>query len=296
MGNHALGTEPLIVIVCSALAMYNAIELFGLIFIVFKQWKSLYFKSLLVATFGILPYNVGFLVYYFNLTYHWTGFAFSTWGWVFMVTGQSFVLYSRLNLVVLDEKVLRFVFWMIIIDAIIFHVPTTVLLFGSHLKGVHPGFKTGYQVYEKIQMTGFCIQEFIISGIYVRETARILKTLSQGGNTRRLIRSLLAINIMVILMDLGLLAVEYHNLSVLEQTFKGVIYSVKLKCEFAILGKLVKVARGSVQAEASHERGPFQCATLPQTFTSVTSPKGMPEGSQTQGFGRFSKGVVQHVE
>jgi hypothetical protein len=52
---------------------------------------------------------------------------------------------------------------------------------------------------------------------------------------------LFAINVIIVLMGVGLLALEYKDLRVLEQTFKGAIYSVKLKLEFAILGKLVTV-------------------------------------------------------
>jgi hypothetical protein len=52
---------------------------------------------------------------------------------------------------------------------------------------------------------------------------------------------LFAINVIIVLMDVGLLALEYKDQIVLEQTFKGAIYSVKLKLEFAILGKLVTV-------------------------------------------------------
>src|ERR1700733_4858911 len=44
----------------------------------------------------------------------------------------------------------------------------------------------------------------------------------------------------IILIDLSLLGLEYANLYILEIVIKGVVYSVKLKLEFAILGKLVQ--------------------------------------------------------
>jgi hypothetical protein len=40
-------------------------------------------------------------------------------------------------------------------------------------------------------------------------------------------------------MDVALLGVEFANLYIIEATFKGVVYSIKLKLEFAVLGKLV---------------------------------------------------------
>lgn len=125
---------------------------------------------------------------------------------------------------------------MIIINAIILHIPTTVLTCGSNAS--IESFIRGYNVMEKIQMCGFFVQEVILSSIYILETIRILKTSIQE-NTRRLMFQLLGINILIILMDLGLLGLEAASLYILETIVKGFLYSVKLKLEFAILSKLV---------------------------------------------------------
>ena len=159
-----------------------------------------------------------------------------------MVTGQSVVLYSRLHLVLRNPKVLRAVLWMIVVDAVVFHVSTTVVLFGSSYGDDQNGFNGAWTVIEKVQMTAFCIQEFIISGVYVYETAKVLKIVS-GGHTRRTMWELFIINVLIIVLDIALLVVEYLNLRVYEQSFKGVVYSIKLKLEFAILGKLVDIVR-----------------------------------------------------
>jgi hypothetical protein len=91
-------------------------------------------------------------------------------------------------------------------------------------------------------MTGFCIQEFIISGLYLWKTVRLLQIVSKQG-TKRVIWQLFTINVIIIAMDIALLVLEYRNLRVLEQAFKVVIYSIKLKLEFAILGKLVELVQ-----------------------------------------------------
>ena len=57
----------LVVILCSTLSLYNALELLTLIFTTFRRYSGLYFYSLLVASLGLLPYNVGFLLEYFVL-------------------------------------------------------------------------------------------------------------------------------------------------------------------------------------------------------------------------------------
>ena len=102
------------------------------------------------------------------------------------------------------------------------------------------------------------MQEFIISGLYLYETYRLLGIMKKN-NTRRTIWELFVINVFIVLLDIGLLAVEYLDLLVYEQTFKGVVYSIKLKLEFAILGKLVKVVRSGnrvVSNRAANEEVP----------------------------------------
>lgn len=61
---------------------------------------------------------------------------------------------------------------------------------------------------------------------------------------------LLVINLVIIGLDIALLCLEYLNLSVIEQTFKGLAYSFKLKMELAILGKLVEIAHANSGGQA----------------------------------------------
>lgn len=56
---------------------------------------------------------------------------------------------------------------MITIDAFVFHVPT-VLLYGT-VAAPNSNWFHGYNVMERILLVGFCIQELIISSIYVGE-------------------------------------------------------------------------------------------------------------------------------
>lgn len=92
-------------------------------------------------------------------------------------------------------------------------------------------------------MVGFFCQEIILSSIYIVETTKILRT-SLQPNTKRTMSQLITINVVIIVMDLGLLGIECASLYILETLVKGVVYSIKLKLEFAILGKLVGFAIG----------------------------------------------------
>ena len=62
---------------------------------------------------------------------------------------------------------------------------------------------------------------------------------------------LFTINVIIILLDIALLALEYRGLRTLERAFKSFIYSVKLKLEFAVLGKLVNLVQSSTRTLSS---------------------------------------------
>jgi hypothetical protein len=258
----SFSTTTVIVTITTCLALYNALELLLLIFTTFSVYRGLYFWSLIVATTGLVPYSVGLILQYFRVTKEVVGLAINNYGWWTMVTGQSVVLYSRLGVVLGkgNERILRYVKWMIIIDALLFHTTTTVVEFGSYYAAppAEQPFSHGYNYVEKIQMTGFCIQEFIISALYLWKTIDIVKTQAHpladrtGSTTsseqrkktrvRRIMLQLFVINIVIVAMDIALLVIEYKNLHVPEVAFKGLCYSVKLKLEFAVLSKLVEVA------------------------------------------------------
>jgi hypothetical protein len=249
-----------VVILCSTLSLYNALELLLIILVTFQKRSGLYFWSLLISSLGVILYTVGYISDYFHLTYTLVGDIINNIGWWTMVIGQSVVLYSRLHLVLHDPKVLQFVLYMIVVDAIIFHGMTTIVHFGTYSQKL--GFYDAFKVIEKFQMTGFCIQEFIISGLYTKEVVRFLHIVTQKG-VRRTMWELFTINVFIVALDIGLLVIEFLNLSVFEITFKGVVYSVKLKMELAILGKLVSMSQ-------SGSRVVFGDKDVPATFAHNT--------------------------
>lgn len=224
----------------AAISWYNAIELVILVFVTFREYHGLYFWSLLVCgSIGLVPYSLGFMLKFFGFGPAWLSVTILTVGWYCMVTGQSVVLYSRLHLVLRNGRILRRIVIMICVDACLLHIPTTVLTYGSNLAQEYQDrYANGYNAMEKIQMTGFCIQEFIISGLYIWETAKLFR-LDPDRIKRKIMYQLVIINLIIICMDLGLLIVEYIGLYYWETMIKGVVYGIKLKLEFAVLGKLI---------------------------------------------------------
>ena len=224
-----------------SVAWYNVIELVVLIFLTFKRYEGPYFWSMLIASVGILPYSVGYLLKFFALTSAtWVPVTLLTVGWWAMVTGQSFVLHSRLHLVIQNMRVLRMVKTMIITNIFLLHVPTTVLTYAANFSTSAASI-AGYDVMEKLQLTGFCVQEVIISGLYMWETNRMLR-LNQDHVSRKTILQLLAVNVSCILMDIALMIIEFRNFYIYQTTLKATLYSIKLKLEIAVLGKLVNIA------------------------------------------------------
>ncbi|USW52944.1 hypothetical protein Slin15195_G062630 [Septoria linicola] len=128
-------------------------------------------------------------------------------------------------------------------NVLILHLPTTVMAFGAQGTLHAKTLAYGYNIFEKIQMVGFFLQETILSSIYIAETAHILRTSlrAEERRQRQTLQQLIAINLTIILMDLVLLSVEAASLYILQILLKGLVYSLKLKLEFAILNKLVSI-------------------------------------------------------
>lgn len=243
-------SPSIILITTAAVALYNSCELLLMVATRFKEWRSLLFISLVVASTGIIPYYIGYMIEYFRWTSYWIAMTASSIGWIMLITGQAVVLYSRLGLILNDPRILKAVKWMIIVDAIIFHIPTTVVQYGRAYGDEREVFGHALFYIEKIQMTGFCIQEFIISGLYLWKSIELLRIVQKPG-TRKLMIELLVINVLIFFGDIALLVLEYDERTVMERTWKGLIYSVKLKLEFAILSKLVDLVQSSQRTLSS---------------------------------------------
>ncbi|KAJ5787642.1 hypothetical protein N7457_002632 [Penicillium paradoxum] len=232
----------------AALAWYNSIELIILCLFSFRRWNGNYFWSLLISSACIVPYCLGFILLFFPTgVTPWLCVTLIILSWCGIVTGQSFVLWSRLHLVLQSRKVLRGVLWMICVDAVLLHIPTTVMLYGTVARP-ESFWARGYSIMERIQVVGFCVQELIISGIYVWETVKLLR-LRPEGRPHGILNQLLLINILILVLDVSVVIIEYVGYYAVQVLFKPVAYSIKLKLEYAILGKLVAIARSGYDSQ-----------------------------------------------
>jgi hypothetical protein len=114
-----------------AISSWLVLELTCEVYFTFKRLDSLYFWSIVVSIWGVGFRATGWTLQNwiagFN-PYVWTTFMIP--GRTAMVTGFSFVLYSRLYLIVKDRRILRTVLTLISLDAVAFTVPLTVAFYG----------------------------------------------------------------------------------------------------------------------------------------------------------------------
>ena len=233
--------------VCMGISLYNVLELNLLIFSTFKTRKSLYFWSFLAATNGIAPHTIGFLLKNLVSSDNFILYiSLISVGWVLMVTGQSLVLYSRLHLIFWNQFWLRAVLAMIITNVVLMHIPIIILMYGANSSAenswVHP-----YQIYEKIQVTVFFCQELVISAIYIKACSSFFGTegLLYRKGVRTMRKHLLFVNVVIILLDIPILALEFLDYYDYQTAYKAIVYSIKLKLEFDLLNRLVEVAKGN---------------------------------------------------
>jgi hypothetical protein len=255
-----------------ALAIFNVVEINFWIFATFQRRVGVYFWSLLIASWGIVFHAVGFLLKFFRLcTNDYVNVGLIVVGWYAMVTGQSIVLYSRLHLIVPDGRKIRWILGLIVVNFFFFHIPPTILLFGSNSPNPAP-FLEPFAVYEKIQITAFSTQEFLISALYIWEARKMLQSLAniKREEGRSVMVHLILVNILMILMDVTLLGTEYANQYSIETTYKSTLYSIKLKLEFSILNRLRALVKSRNQSTLSSDP---PNAPIPSFVTRSTNPR-----------------------
>ena len=261
-----------ILIAMLSIAIYQAFVVDLKVFTTFKRRNTLYFWSLLIASWGIISHSTGIILKWFVGSCPWVvNTAFATFGWWGMVTGQSLVLYSRLHLVVRDTRILNLVLIMIIVDFLVFQVPTTVLTFGSNRENPGEWLKV-YNVYERIQLIVFTLQETLISIVYIQAALKMLRP-ADDKSSRHTNKFLIYLNVLCITLDVAFVIQVYSGEWVYKTGTQSLAYAIKLTIEFIVLNKLMDVVR----------LGPSSCLTCQRRFDSAGH--GL---SHTGGVGYFS--------
>lgn len=139
---------------------------------------------------------------------------------------------------------------------------------------------------ERMQLAWFCAQEFVISGIYISETVKLLSLMPEKDRRRsKIMYELLAINFVIIMLDVALLVTEYIGYYSLQTTLKPMVYSIKLKLEFGVLGKLVSLVQTQRSQPTSLEPEEYPGFVDPSQLTSdVTHAAPVESQRESRGF------------
>ncbi|KAF2113264.1 hypothetical protein BDV96DRAFT_578625 [Lophiotrema nucula] len=227
---------------CIGVTWYISVEIIIRLFITFKRRRSLYFWSCCLSSWGILLNSLagGIFRNFGVITNRWGSSLLIYISWAMMLLGQSLVLYSRLHLVMNNQRHLRWVLGTIVFTGLGVIFPTVVVGMFRAVRHDKPSF-----VMDKYQVTVVFVQEIILSALYVYQTKKHLKAstaLTSSDKTARLVmRHLFLVNILMIFLDIIILVMSYITVVFYVQaSLKPVVYAVKLRIEFAILNKLVK--------------------------------------------------------
>ncbi|KAI1109558.1 integral membrane protein [Nemania sp. NC0429] len=240
----------------AGISWYIGAELNVSLFLFFKRRRGLYFWSCALGSWGVITQSLFIILADFGV---WTDLEGSITliylSWLLMVIPQSWVLYSRLNLLMQHDSMLRWVRAGLIFTTIVFGITTVPL--GILAQTVQPSLTPINVVWDRLQTTVFFAQETALSILYIWQTRKYLRELAplleasqssitsaaaraKNDKTKTLLHHLLYINVLIISLDVALLGVQYANLFYLQGAFKPAIYGVKLKLEFVILNRLIK--------------------------------------------------------
>ncbi|KAH6605410.1 hypothetical protein Trco_007117 [Trichoderma cornu-damae] len=264
------------IIVFLSLALYNVGELACIIWGTFKRYCGSYFWSFFIATLGIALCCIGFCIKYFGPdSLGYLACTFTAPGWVFMVTGQSLVLWSRLHLVLRNRWRLKAILWTIIFNGVVCHGMVIPLVYGSYSKN-RDIFRQPHKITERIEIIVFFLQETVLSSLYIYETLKLLRSggaLGHKQSNRRLLKNLTLANVLVIILDITILVLQFADLYDYQITYKLFAYSVKLKLEFTVLNRLVEPTTGggelvnpAEQSTSSRARSISNASTLLEAF------------------------------
>ncbi|KAK3318884.1 hypothetical protein B0H66DRAFT_591532 [Apodospora peruviana] len=232
-----------------AVAFWMSLELLVLVHITFKRKRGLYFWSIIITTLGFILQTAGYLLKFFKNDWPrvLVAIIFSA-GRICNVTGFAVVLWSRLHLIVNDRRILRAVLALIVATGVSLHTPTVVFRFCLLSAPVGSDYRWrllyGLEAIERAQQTVFAIQETAISGLYIFYTSQVLRNgFASSPRRRKVMWTLIAVQVIAILLDAGLTTFDYMNMFTLKCALHPAVYSVKLKMEFIVLNQLLTVVK-----------------------------------------------------
>jgi hypothetical protein len=197
-------------------------------------------RSILTSLWGGLLFTTAVLIQHYTSSNYLLSTVIIDIGWVAMVTGFSFVLYSRLHLLKPNKMLLRVVLCCIVINGVLFHIPVVVTtLMGNVLS--KPIIGRIYAISSFMEIV-FSVQETVLASTYIYLFLQYTKDSRSEPETKRTLYLLIGAECAVLSTDLILNALLYTEFYLARTMIQAFISMLKLKVEFIVLNSLVKFA------------------------------------------------------
>ncbi|KAI0887908.1 uncharacterized protein GGS22DRAFT_90418 [Annulohypoxylon maeteangense] len=249
------------------------------LFLLFKRRRGLYFWSCAIGIWGVILQTLFIILADFGIwTAKQTPIVLIYLTWAMMVISQSWVLFSRLHLLIQKPKILKWIRVVLIFNSVVIGIITITL--GTIAQTAKPSLFPTNNIWDRFQTAVFFVQETALSILYIwqtraylRDLAPLLTTARPSSNSsssiapsriakkKTMLHQLMWINVLIICLDITLLGIQNANLFYLAGAFKPAVYGAKLKLEFVILNRLIKTLpgprdgsstlRGSVESPAA---------------------------------------------
>ncbi|QDS71780.1 hypothetical protein FKW77_009331 [Venturia effusa] len=214
-----------------AVAVSMALEINLQLLSTFRRWTTLYFWSLLAASWGVTILTISFDLTFFTRkpdgAQVLTGF-----GWVLMVTGFSLILYSRLHLVLYNRTQLHIILAIIILDAFLFHLPVIV---SDYIKGAR-GARL-YWIVSNMEIA-FCTQEFFLSTLYTYLYWKLFRDASLKKEMTTTFCLLVCAQFAILATDIVLSVLLYRHLFLPRLMILPFTSALKIRIELLVLSRL----------------------------------------------------------
>lgn len=244
------------------IAWYIGVEINISLFLLFKRRQGLYFWSCALTSWGVILQPLFIILADFGV---WKDAVPSITmiylTWLIMVIPQSWVLYSRLHLLMRTASALRAIKFVLIFNSIVFSLSTIVIGILAQSTNVNPDLSSFNLVWDRVQLFVFFAQETSLSILYIFQTRTYLRGRSplrerswsapssmaghehrsQAKEQKAVLWQLIYANTLIIVLDIVLVGIQCANLFHLQGAFKPCVYGIKLKVEFVILNRLINI-------------------------------------------------------
>lgn len=232
----------------SSVAIYNALEVYIWIWHMFKKKKGMYYWSMHSAALGIIIHTIFQVTSTYNKIPALPSTLFTILGYYMMNVSPLFVLYSRLHIMSLNFRRIRWIFFTIVGISSALIVPSIIITICAVCNV--PGFLAALHIYLGIQIASFTITELFLSGFFIWTSYQSLQPILavKGKQGRKFMISIFVVYLIIVVLLislLGFLVLEYLRYYFISITLNPFICSVKLKFEFTIITLLQEFMHSS---------------------------------------------------